>query len=205
MDRSAGDKDERFGAEALAWLPAVTRYALSLTRDEADADDLVQDTYLNAYRGWDSYTPGTDCRSWLFTICRNSYYRTREREARFDTACDAELEALAAVAVHQSACQGGYEDLFTRIDLSEAIGDAISRLSEPFREAIVLVDVNDAAYAEAAAILDVPIGTVRSRLFRARRLLQESLLAFAQDVGLAPNTPERSHLQASEPAGEGGS
>ncbi len=205
MDRSADDKDERFGADALACLPAVTRYALSLTRDEADADDLVQDTFLKAYRGWDSYTPGTDCRSWLFTICRNSYYRTREREARFDTASDAELEALAAIAVHQAACESGYEDLFTRFDLSDAIWDAIWTLSEPFREALVLVDVNDTAYAEAAAILDVPIGTVRSRLFRARRLLQESLIAFAQDVGLARNTPKRPPSHDSSPGREGGS
>jgi RNA polymerase sigma-70 factor (ECF subfamily) len=180
------EKDRAFEAEALRWLPEVTRFALSLTRDEADADDLVQETFLRAYSSWDSFTPGTECRGWLFVICRNTFRRSRVRESRMVEADDAELEALAAAAVHASALQSGYGSLFAEVDLSDAIGRAIAGLPEAFREAITLVDLNDQSYEEAARILDVPVGTVRSRLFRARRLMQEALIDHARDAGLVP-------------------
>src|SRR5881398_778602 len=73
------ERDESFAAEALPWLDDVYRFALSLTRDAADADDVVQDTFLRAYRSWHTYMPGSDCRRWLFTICRNVFLRSRER------------------------------------------------------------------------------------------------------------------------------
>lgn len=177
-------RDREFRAEALRWLPAVTRYALSLARDEADADDLVQDTFLKAYEAWGTYVPGTECRGWLFTICRHTFLRRRAREERHVSCEDPELEALAAAAVHASAVQGGYGDLFTRFDLGEAIDRAIAALPDAFRDVVLLVDVHDQPYETAARALDVPIGTVRSRLFRARRLLQEALVAHAQDAGL---------------------
>ncbi len=177
-------RDRQFRVEALRWLPEVTRYALSLTRDEADADDLVQETFLKAYQAWATYTPGTECRGWLFTLCRHSFLRTRHREERHVSCEDPALEALAAAAVHASAQQSGYADLFARLDLGEAIDQAIAALPEPFREAVLLVDVHDQPYETAAEALKVPIGTVRSRLFRGRRLLQEALIAYAQDAGL---------------------
>ena len=177
-------RDREFQAEALRWLPEITRFALSLTRDEADADDLIQDTFLKAYEAWDTYATGTECRSWLFAICRNTFYRRSRREERHVTCDDPELEALAAVAVHASALQGGYDDLFARFDLSEAIEQAIAALPELFREVVLLVDVNDQPYQAAAMLLDIPIGTVRSRLFRGRRLLQETLIDHARDLGL---------------------
>ncbi|MEX2180211.1 MAG: sigma-70 family RNA polymerase sigma factor [Gemmatimonadaceae bacterium] len=177
-------RDTRFQEEALRWLPDVTRFALSLTRDESDADDLVQETYLKAYRAWDSYTPGTECRGWLFTICRNTFIRARQRADRQVACDDPELEALAASAVHASALQGGYADLFARFDLSDAIRTAMQSLPDAFREVVVLIDVLDQSYESAAGTLGVPIGTVRSRLFRARRLLQEMLISHALDAGL---------------------
>jgi len=180
------DRDRQFRDEALRWLPQVTRYALSLARDEADADDLVQDTYLKAYEAWDTYTPGTECRGWLFTICRNTFLRRRRREERQVTCEDPELEALAAAAVHASARQAGLDDIFTRFDLSDAIDHAINELPEAFRDVVLLIDVHDQAYDAAAAALGIPLGTVRSRLFRARRLLQEALIGHARDTGLVP-------------------
>ena len=190
-------RDRQFRAEALRWLPEVTRYALSLTRDEADADDLVQDTFLKAYQAWETYTPGTECRGWLFTICRHTFLRRRGREERHVTCDDPALEALAAAAVHASAQQGGYGDLFTRFDLGEAIDRAIAGLPDAFRAVILLVDVHDQPYDAAAEALGAPLVTVRSRLFRARRLLQEALIDYAQDAGLvrpridaAPGSPE---------------
>ena len=179
-----GRRDHEFRVEALRWLPEVTRFALSLERDEADADDLVQETFLKAYEAWHTYTPGTECRGWLFTICRNTYYKRRKREERHVSCDDPVLEALAAVEVHASAQQGGYADLFTRFDLADAIDAAIAALPGAFRDVVILIDMSDQSYESAAALLDVPIGTVRSRLFRARRLLQEALINHARDAGL---------------------
>jgi RNA polymerase sigma-70 factor (ECF subfamily) len=191
------EKDRAFQAEALRWFPDVARYALSLTRNEADADDLVQDTFLRAYRSWSSYKPGTECRGWLFTICRNTFLRTRQRDERTVLTDDAEIEALAAAAVHASALQDGLGDVFSRVDLSDAIEHAIGQLPAAFRDVILLIDVNDQSYGDAASTLDIPIGTVRSRLFRARRLLQETLLKHAHDIGLSmPRV--RSGTQAEE-------
>ena len=152
IDEQKRERDRQFQSEALRWLPEVTRFSLSLTRDEADADDLVQETFLKAYEAWDTYTPGTECRGWLFTICRNSFYRRRLREERHVNCDDPELEALAAAAVHASAQQGGYADMFARFDLSDAIERAIAKLPDAFREAVLLVDVNDQSYEAAAGL-----------------------------------------------------
>lgn len=178
-------KDQRFANEALVWLADVTRFALSLTRDESDADDLVQETFLRAFQAWDTYVAGTECRGWLFTICRNAYYRQQRRERRMVQCDDPDLEALAAVAVHASASTAGLGDVFGRVDLGEAIDDALTQLPDQFREAIILVDVQDQSYEAAAEVVGVPVGTIRSRLFRGRRLLQEALIDHARDLGLA--------------------
>ena len=181
-DHSADDK--RFDDEALRWLPDVARYALSLARNEADADDLVQDTFLMAYERWHQFQPGTECRAWLFTICRHRFYRSRQREERQVATEDPELEALAAAAVHADARDAGLADAFARSEVLVAVDAAIAELPPSFRDVAILVDVEDHTYEGASQILGVPIGTVRSRLFRARRLLQEKLLAHARDAGI---------------------
>ncbi|HEX6964936.1 MAG TPA: sigma-70 family RNA polymerase sigma factor [Gemmatimonadaceae bacterium] len=197
---SAGDRDARFDQEALCWLDDVYRFACSMTRDEADADDIVQETYLRAYRSWHTFEPGSDCRRWLFTICRNVFLRIRERERRkVEVATDAEFEALAALDVATKARRDGYDDLFARLDLRPAINDAITALPDVFRLAVVLVDVEGQSYEEAAEILGVPIGTVRSRLFRGRRLLQEALLLHARDAGLVPTPREQAGARLPSP------
>lgn len=182
-------RDERFRDEALPHLPALTNFALSLTRDESDAEDLVQDTYLNAYRSWHQFTPGTECRAWLFTICRHTWIRRSKRADREVPHEDAELEALGAAAVHASAMQGGLGDLFERHDIRRALAAALDSLPDPYREVVVLVDLEDQSYETAARVLGIPKGTVRSRLFRARRMLQEQLIEHARDAGLATRSP----------------
>ncbi len=177
-------KDARFHEEALRWLPEVTRFALSLTKSEPDADDLVQETFLRAYRSWSTYAPGSECRAWLFTICRNTYYREQNRERRMVVCDDPELESLAAAAIHMSAQQSGFGDVFAKFDLRDAVVRALGELPDVFREAVLLVDVEDQSYDTAAVVIGVPIGTIRSRLYRGRRLLQERLLAYAKDLGL---------------------
>jgi RNA polymerase sigma-70 factor (ECF subfamily) len=176
-------RDAAFEREALPWIDDVYRFALSLTRDESDADDVVQDTYLRAFRSWHTYLPGSDCRRWLFTICRNVFLRSRER-ARPTVELDAsEIDAATAGSVFTTAVDEGLDDMFARLDLGPAISNALSKIPEPFRATLIIVDVEDQSYESAAEILGVPIGTVRSRLFRGRRLMQEQLLSYAVDAG----------------------
>jgi RNA polymerase sigma-70 factor (ECF subfamily) len=179
-------RDQAFERDALPWLDDVYRFALSLTRDEADADDVVQETFLRAYRSWHTFIPGTDCRRWLFTICRNVFLRSRERQRPTVDLEDGEQDAVAAGSVYAAAREKGYDDIYARLDLAPALRDAIDELSEPFRSAVILVDVEDLTYEAAAEVMEVPIGTVRSRLFRGRRLLQEKLLTVAEDLGFTP-------------------
>lgn len=180
-----GTRDEEFEQEALPWLDDVYRFALSLTRDEADAEDVVQDTFLRAYRSWDTYAVGSDCRRWLFTICRNAFLRSREREPRTVELRDGEREAAATrAASFADAPVSGLEDIFFRTDLLPAIERALGRVPTPFQSALVLVDIEDQSYEAAAEILGIPIGTLRSRLFRGRRIMQELLAAHARDAGI---------------------
>jgi RNA polymerase sigma-70 factor (ECF subfamily) len=188
-DTEAADaplRDADFDAMVLDALPHVVRFARSLAHDEALADDLVQETYLRAYRSWHTFQRGADARRWLFTICRNVYLRLREREARVvDTSGeDAELESLAAAIEHGQAERGGLGDLLDRIEVAPAIRAALAAVPEVYRTAAILVDVEGESYEAAAEVLGVPVGTVRSRLFRARRLLQQSLFKYAVDAGI---------------------
>lgn len=183
-------RDADFARVALPLLPAVARIAARLTRDAADTDDLVQDTFLKAHRHWHTFLPGSDCRRWLAAICRNTFFAQRARQ-RWVTAVgdEMELETFAAVNIHKLAIDRGVEDMLSRLDLAAAIQRAVAELPESYRDVVVLVDVEDLRYEEAAELLRVPIGTVRSRLYRARRLLQESLTAYAVDAGFGRTSP----------------
>jgi RNA polymerase sigma-70 factor (ECF subfamily) len=179
-------KDERFARDALPFMDDVYRFALSLTRDPSDAQDIVQETYLRAYRSWHTFQPGSDCRRWLFTICRNAFLRSRESR-RYEVEVDhADTEAIAAARQHQAMIDDGTDRLLASVDLGPALDRAVADLDEPFRSAVMLVDVEDQSYEAAAEILGIPIGTVRSRLFRARRQLQAQLRRYAHDAGLRP-------------------
>ena len=185
-DATRRDTDLRFEREALPWMDDVYRFALSLTRNAADADDLVQETYLRAYRSWHTFQPGSDARRWLFTICRNAFLRSLEKTRHETVVDDADAEALAAAHARSTAVDDGQGALLTRIDLAPAISTALADLQEPYRSAVMLVDVEDQSYEAAAEVLGVPIGTVRSRLFRGRRLLQDALVTYARDAGIVP-------------------
>jgi RNA polymerase sigma-70 factor (ECF subfamily) len=180
---------EDFETLTMPHLEAVARFALSLTRDAADADDLVQETYLSALRGWGTFHPGSDPRRWLFTICRNSFVRLYHRRRAVVDSDDGDLDAMPAVIAHVRAMHDGLGNLFDQIDVRPAIERAINDLPEPHHTILALVDLQGHSYDEAAAILDVPTGTVRSRLFRARRLIQDALIAYAADLGIGGRTP----------------
>lgn len=168
----------------MPFLADVARFARSLTRDEGRADDLVQDTYLQAMRGWHTFQPGSDPRRWLFTICHHMFLRTIRREARYVNAPedDPELESMATAKAHWHAMDAGVADIVDRMDLGDAIDRALVELPEHYRGAVVLIDVEGYSYEDAAVVLGIALGTVRSRLFRARRLLQDMLFEYARDA-----------------------
>ncbi|MEX2156873.1 MAG: sigma-70 family RNA polymerase sigma factor [Gemmatimonadales bacterium] len=176
-----------FEQELLASIEAVHRFALRLARETSAAEDLVQETYLRALAHRDQYTVGTNCRAWLFTICRNVFVRGATRDARELATEDAELEAMGAAAVHGTvAASDPTGTVFERTDLDDAVRRALDKLPEEYRAVVALVDIEDQSYGVVAEILGIPVGTVRSRLFRGRRLLQQDLLAYAMDAGLIP-------------------
>lgn len=186
-------RDVAFEREALPWIDDVYRFALSLTRDESDADDVVQDTFLRAFRSWHTYMPGSDCRRWLFTICRNVFLRSRER-SRPTVELDAtEVDAATVGSLYSAVARDGHDEMLARLDLGPAISKALNQVPEPFRSTLIIVDVEDQSYESAAEILGVPIGTVRSRLFRGRRLMQEQLLTHAIDAGFGPRPVASEH------------
>ena len=186
---------ETFEQEALPHLDAVYHFALRLTGSESEAEDLVQETFLRAYRAWDQYTLGTKAKSWLFTICRNAFLRGRERDTRRDelVAEAARSESDAGDEIFEAPIFTGRADYdpegdFFRGLVDDEILDAIDGLPEDFREAVVLSDLQGMTYQEVAEVLDVPLGTVKSRLFRGRKLLQERLYEYALESGFLKDT-----------------
>jgi RNA polymerase sigma-70 factor, ECF subfamily len=172
----------------MPWISAVYRFAIRLTRgDEEAAQDLVQETYLRAFRAWHQFERGTNCRSWLFTICKNTFLRERERARTqreiTESELDADTEMIAAVSSFGRTVGGvPGADLFDHV-IDAQVVSAIDALPDDFREVLVLSDLGDLTYGEIAEVIDIPVGTVKSRLFRARRLLQQALVTYAIDAG----------------------
>ena len=187
-----------FEEEALPHLDAVYRFALRLSGGPDEAEDLVQETFLRAYRAWDQYERGTKAKSWLFTICRNVFLRKRERAQRHDEIVSESVDRSGTATspinpIWVSALGADPEGDFFDSIVDDRIIDAIGDLPEEYRVAVVLSDVEGLPYAEIAELLDVPVGTVKSRLFRGRRRLQEVLYDHAVEMG---------YLSASTSAGE---
>jgi RNA polymerase sigma-70 factor, ECF subfamily len=172
-----------FERDALAALDSLYRTARRLSRDRADAEDLVQDTYLKAFSAAEQFEPGTNLRAWLFTILRNTARNRFRDHARETVTADSDLVDRAADAPPGSRGAPGMssgsvdtpETLLLRGILAPELQSAIDLLPEAFREAVWLRDVEEFSYAEIAAMLEVPIGTVMSRISRGRHLLFERL------------------------------
>jgi RNA polymerase sigma-70 factor (ECF subfamily) len=188
--RSDADR-EAFERLTMPYLADVARFARSLTRDGAQADDLVQDTYLRALAGWHTFREDADPRRWLFSVCHHAFLRTIRREALYEQAPDddPELESLATTRAHWEAQQSGVAQIAEQMDLNRAIAQALASLPAHHRGVVVLVDVEGQTYEEAALVLGVAVGTVRSRLFRARRRLQDLLFEYARDAGFEAALP----------------
>lgn len=180
---------EGFEAEALPYLDAVYYFALRLRRGDTDeAADLAQETFLRAYRGWHTYQAGSNVLSWLFTICRNAAIRQGElssiRRERNLTRLGVEGTEALGQLVHDAGLDiGDPEGAYFDSLVDEGILRAIDDLPIEFREAVVLSDLHDLSYHEVAAVLGVPGGTVKSRIHRGRRLLQERLREYAVEMG----------------------
>jgi RNA polymerase sigma-70 factor (ECF subfamily) len=190
-----------FAEQAMQYAPQLYSAALRMTRNQADAEDLLQETYLRAYRGFEGFTEGTNLRAWLFRILTNTYintYRARQRRPVETDLADVEdlylyrrLGALDQVLAARSA-EDELFDLFT----DDEVKQALENLPENFRLPVLLADVEGFSYKEIAEMLDIPIGTVMSRLHRGRKAMQRALFEFAQARGLAgtrTGTEQREH------------
>ncbi len=173
----SGEWDARrlsFESEVLTHLDALFRVALRFVGNAADAEDLVQDTVFRAYQAWDQYKLGTNAKGWLITILRNVFISEYRRNQRRREILDTDHPGPPAHSTVRF-----FDDL-----VDEEVTHAIDSLSLAYREVIVLRDIEDLHYEEIAAMLGVPIGTVKSRLFRAREMLQDKLRDYAVSTGL---------------------
>jgi RNA polymerase sigma-70 factor, ECF subfamily len=176
-----------FDDEALPHLDALYRVALRLTMDPTQAEDLVQDTMLKAYRSWRQYRPGTNAKGWLLTILRNTFINDYRRRKLEPIAMD--LEAAEPHAISREMAESDPEGAFFSQIVDEKVLEAIDALPTEFREVLVLSDMEGMSYADIAEALHVPVGTVKSRLFRARRQLQAALYTHAVEMGyIRPRT-----------------
>ena len=184
-----------FEAEALLSLDSLYRTARRLTREPADAEDLVQETFLKAFRAADRFEPGTNLRAWLFTILHNTA-RNRVRDRVRDTvSVDSEAVERAAEQPPPGGAVETPETLMLRATLAPDIQAAIDELPASFRQAVWLRDVEEFSYAEIADMLEIPVGTVMSRISRGRRALYDALAGARSSVA-SPQSSVSSHQAA---------
>lgn len=175
------DRRTEFENEALPHLDTVYRVALRLSENEAHAEDLTQETMLKAYRSWHQYRSGTNARAWLLTILRHTFineYRKARRVVR-----EIDISEIEPYTVFRDVQEADPEGRFFDQIVDDQIIEAIEALPDEFRETLILSDVEGLPYAEIAEITEVPVGTVKSRLFRARQALQKELYAYAVEMG----------------------
>jgi len=188
-----------FADQAMQYAPQLYSSALRMTRNRADAEDLVQETFLKGFRSFDSFTDGTNLRAWLFRIMTNTYinkYRAKQR--RPDETDLGEIEDLYLYknlgTLQDSSIGRSAEESLMELLPDDEVKAALEDLPDNFRLPVILADVEGFAYKEIAEMLDIPIGTVMSRLHRGRKAMQKALHEYALVRGLV----------AAEPAGDGG-
>jgi RNA polymerase sigma-70 factor (ECF subfamily) len=178
-----------FADQALEYMSALYSAALRMTRNPSDAEDLVQETYLRAYRGYGGFEAGTNLRAWLYRILTNTYinsYRAKQRrpdERQLDEVEDLYLYRRIG-AVEEAMASRSAEDELMDLFTDDEVKSALDSLPEQFRIAVYLADVEGFSYKEIAEILEIPIGTVMSRLHRGRKAMQKELYEFAVQRGL---------------------
>lgn len=184
-----------FAEQAMPLMDGLYSAALRMTRNPADAEDLVQETYLKAYRAFHTFQEGTNLKAWLYRILTNTYintYRSKKRrpdETDLDEVEDLYLYRRLGGLEGATAGRSAEEELFDSLT-SEEVKEALEALPEQFRMAVLLADVEGFAYKEIAQILDIPIGTVMSRLHRGRKAMQKQLYEFGRQRNLVPATSD---------------
>lgn len=181
---SQEEKNTIFDGEFMPHIDSMYNFAYRLTFDEDDAKDLVQDTYLKAYRFINSFEQGTNAKAWLFRILKNSFINEYRKKSKQPTKVDyQEVETYynSDDVDYQSTTDLRAESV--KDMLGDEISNALNSLAVDFRTVIILCDLEGFTYEEMAKILDIPIGTVRSRLHRARNLLKDKLRGYAQNMG----------------------
>ena len=193
-----------FESMAMPFMDQLYSHALRLTKNSSDAEDLVQETYLKGYRAFSSFKEGTNLRAWLFRILTNSFinnYRKKQRgfeEEDFDEIDDMYLHRRLGSIQNNTLGMSAEDMLFERLTEDE-IKDAVEALPTQYREVVLLADVQGFSYKEIAEILEIPNGTVMSRLHRGRTKLQKALLEFASKRGLLVGSSQMNSYQVRLP------
>ncbi len=177
-------KQEDFNEEIIPHLDALYNFGLRLTSDPNDAEDLVQDSIVKAYRFFDSYEKGTNAKAWLFRILKNSYINNYRKKSKKPQEVDYDEVASFYESIRAERTEtSDMEDKMFRELIDDDISYALDEIPEDFRTVVLLCDVEDFTYEEIANMLDVPIGTIRSRLHRGRNLLKAQLMDYATKKG----------------------
>jgi RNA polymerase sigma-70 factor, ECF subfamily len=175
---------EEFEHEALPHMDALYNFGLRLTNDPDEADDLLQETYMKAYRFFDKFEKGTNCKAWLFRIMKNSFINIYRRVSKEPDKVDYNEVEEFYDSIRSDATESNdmQEQLFSNL-LDDDVFRALERLPEEFRTVVILCDIEEFTYEEIAEFVDCPIGTVRSRLHRGRKMLRAELLEYARNRG----------------------
>jgi len=185
--RSEAEREHDFDRDAMPHRQALFGAAMRLTKNAEDAEDLVQETLMKAFRAFDQFEDGTNCKAWLFRIQTNTFinkYRRRQKER--EITCGKEKDAATHYMVHPQSKRSTLqpEEAICDRSFSDEVVAAMARVPHDFRMVVLLADVEGKPYKDVAAMLDIPVGTVMSRLFRGRRILQEQLFDFAVQAGV---------------------
>jgi RNA polymerase sigma-70 factor (ECF subfamily) len=180
------NRRKRFEEEALPHLDALYSMAMRLARNPDDAHDLLQETALRAYRFFDQFELGTNCRAWLLTILFNNFrngYRKTSREQPATTIADFERR-IEIESMSGNHTDSNPESVLSGHAMEREVEAALGKLPEEFRDALLLVDVEELSYLEISGVLNIPIGTVKSRVSRGRAMLREALMGYAKERGI---------------------
>jgi RNA polymerase sigma-70 factor (ECF subfamily) len=188
MGNKTNDRQEVFEKEAIPHLDSLYNFALYLTRSPSDSEDLVQEAMFRAYRFFDRYQPGTNCKAWLFRILRNTFINEYRR--RLNRPQQVALEVEEVLPEGAMPIAGRIADPATELlqDLyDDEVTQALEQLPDDFREVVLMRDVEGLSYQEIAGVIERPVGTVRSRIARGREILRRRLVTYAKEHGYLRN------------------
>lgn len=193
MSDNDRELEQRFEAEAMPLIDQLYGGALRMTRNPQDAEDLVQETYLKAYKSFDSYKPGTNLKAWLYRIMTNTYinsYRKKQRQPQQSTTDEITDYQLYTTSSHDSTGLESAEVEALKNLPDGEIADAMNKLSDDYRMVVYYADIEGLPYKEIAEIMDIPLGTVMSRLHRGRKQLRGLLKDAAREQGIGLSHPD---------------